>query len=398
MFVVRVALGALLVSLALSIIGGSHYYLVNRLVLDPGLATPWRELWIGVILGLALLAIFLPAIERSVGPPFSRAVAWPASIWMGLFFLLLVAQGASDLLFWLLGGGEAIAAESGAIESGTLASDSGAGTRALAVVAVSGIAAGAGMLSALRPPRLERVEIPLARWPRALDGYRIVQISDIHIGPILDRRFAEHVAERCNALEPDLIAVTGDLVDGAVHHLRDDVAPFGKLEARDGVFFVTGNHDHYSGAKSWVECVSELGLRPLRNAHVTISPLTGQGEAFELAGVDDYRGGHFDGEREDLDAALEGCDPERAVLLMAHDPTTFKKASQYAVDLQLSGHTHAGQIWPFRYLVRAAVPFVAGRYARNGSELYVSKGTGFWGPPMRLFAPAEITEITLRSA
>jgi len=168
------------------------------------------------------------------------------------------------------------------------------------------------------------------------------------------------------------------------------------LRARHGVFFVTGNHDHYSGADTWVQRVRGLGFRVLRNERVTIEQ---DGAAFELAGVDDHRAGFESGSGgEDVDVALAGLPPERAVVLLAHDPATFKRAQGMGIDLQLSGHTHGGQIWPFRYFVRLAIPFVAGLYRRGAARLYVSCGTGFWGPPMRLFAPAEITEIRLWAA
>jgi predicted MPP superfamily phosphohydrolase len=260
-------------------------------------------------------------------------------------------------------------------------------------VAIAGVVA---LRSGMRPPRHQRVEIELERWPRALDRFRIVQITDIHIGKILGRRFSEHVVGRVNDLAPDLIAVTGDLADGGVRELADDVAPFGRLRAKRGVFFVTGNHDHYSGAAAWVAKASELGMRVLRNERVEIR----EGNAvFDLVGVDDHRGSMIaeDG-REDLGSALAGRDSRRPAILLAHDPATFRKASKLDIDLQISGHTHGGQIWPFGYIVRLAVPFVAGRYHRNGSQLYVSRGTGFWGPPMRLFAPSEITELVIRSA
>jgi predicted MPP superfamily phosphohydrolase len=189
--------------------------------------------------------------------------------------------------------------------------------------------------------------------------------------------------------------VTGDLVDGSVRRLADEVAPLAELRARHGVFFVTGNHDHYSGASAWAERARQLGMRVLRNERVEIRA---EGASFDLVGVDDHRGNPAsrDG-REDLPRALAGRDASRPALLLAHDPSTFKRASRAGVDLQLSGHTHGGQIWPFVYLVRLAIPFIAGLYARNGSRLYVSRGTGFWGPAMRLGAPAEITLITLRS-
>jgi len=266
--------------------------------------------------------------------------------------------------------------------------------RALAVAGIGGAATLVGLRSALAGPVLRRLELRLDRWPTGLDGFRIVQISDIHIGPMLGRAFAGEITERVNALAPDLIAVTGDLVDGSVERLRHDVAPLAGLRARHGTFFVTGNHDWYSGAAAWVAEAEALGFRALRNERVTI----GSGAArFELAGVDDQRGDWLHGSPCDVARALAGRDPAVPVVLLAHDPTTFAEASQMGVDLQLSGHTHGGQIWPFRYLVRLAVRWVEGLHERDGCLLYVSRGTGFWGPPLRLLAPAEITEITLRA-
>jgi uncharacterized protein len=197
-----------------------------------------------------------------------------------------------------------------------------------------------------------------------------------------------------NSLAPDLIAVTGDLVDGAVDKIGNDVAPFGELRAEHGVFFVTGNHDFYSGVDGWLAKLRALGFRALRNQRVAI----GGDAGFDLAGVDDHRGDWSKGSTEDVGAAVAGRDSQRALILLAHDPTTFLKAAQAGVDLQLSGHTHGGQIWPFGLLVRAVMPFVAGLYRRGASTLYVSRGCGFWGPPMRLLAPSEITEIVIRRA
>jgi uncharacterized protein len=221
-----------------------------------------------------------------------------------------------------------------------------------------------------------------------------VQISDLHLGPLLDRRFAAAVVAAANALAPDLVAVTGDLVDGSVERVGAEAAPLGELSARDGVFFVTGNHDYYSGVDAWVERVRALGIRVLRNERVTV----GDGAAaFDLAGVEDHHA-HLVStrHREDVPGALAGRDAARPVVLLAHDPQTFPAAAALGVDLQLSGHTHGGQIWPFAFLVRLATPFVAGLHRRGGSQLYVSRGTGFWGPAMRVLAPAEITELVLR--
>jgi len=368
---------------------GLHYYIAKRLVLDPEVPEPWRT---GLLLFLASAAasLFLaPISSRKLPLSWSRRIAWPSSVWMGFGFCLVSLLGLSDLLMGL---SRVVLAAPLSPEDETSIS----AIRATIVASGAAIAGVAALRSGLGPPRHQRVEIELERWPRAFDQFRIVQITDIHIGKILGRRFAEHVVRRVNDLAPDLIAVTGDLADGEVRELADEVAPFGRLRAKRGVFFVTGNHDHYSGVVPWVAKVGELGMRALRNERVEIR----EGDAvFDLIGVDDHRGSMIrDDGRESLPRALAGRDVRRPAILLAHDPATFRKASKLDIDLQISGHTHGGQIWPFCYIVRLAVPFVAGRYRRNGSELYVSRGTGFWGPPMRLFAPSEITELVIRSA
>lgn len=385
----RILFVVLVASVLSAVLAGMHYYIARRLILDPGVPEPWRTGLLALIAALGLMLVVQPFSDRLLRPPLSRVVSWPASLWMGFAFLTLVGLAASDLLLWLAGS-DALAAFEG--------SGDGARASALRAWVVAGIALAAGILGtviAMRSPVLRRVEIALDRWPADLDGFRIVQLSDLHIGPILGRRFASELVERTNALAPDLVAVTGDLVDGGVRQLRDEVAPFSALRARHGVYFVTGNHDHYSGANSWCDELAEFGFRVLRNERVEVR----DGDAaFDLVGVDDHHGSHLGSDGgEDLPAALAGRDPERPAVLLAHDPSTFKRASAECIDLQLSGHTHGGQIWPFGHLVRIAIPFVAGRYRRQGSELYVSRGTGFWGPPMRLMQPAEISEIVLRS-
>jgi uncharacterized protein len=379
---------SLFLALALAFLAATHYYLALRLVLDPGWHEPVRSLGIAALAALAALIVLHPIGERVLARPVARFVSWPAALWMGAFFWLLLLSLASDVLLWTAGG-VARAADASAPGEGAAA------LRAVLALGITGAAIAAGLRSGLAPPVLRREEFAIERWPRALDGFRIVQISDIHIGPLLGRKFAAHIAQRVNALAPDLVAVTGDLVDGSAPRLASEVAPFAELRARYGVFFVTGNHDHYSGAEHWSEAVRGLGMRVLRNERVEIgSP----GASFDLVGVDDHHA-HFAGDgRSDLARALAGRDPERAAVLLAHDPATFARARRAAIDLQLSGHTHGGQIWPFAWFVRLATPYVAGRYREERAQLYVSRGTGFWGPPLRLFAPAEITEITLRRA
>jgi predicted MPP superfamily phosphohydrolase len=381
---------ALFLALGSAFLVGSHVYLARRLVIDPGVPEPWRTAGLAAIGLLGATLVLQPIGERRLRRPWARLVAWPASVWMGLAFLLLIQLLATDALLSLAGAAAQAATSAEALPG---AAD---GVRAAGVLVVALVAGAFGMRTALAPPGDRRVEIALPRWPRELDGFRIVQISDIHIGPILGRGFARHLVERVNALAPDLVAITGDLVDGDARLLADEVAPFAGLRARHGVYFVTGNHDHYSGARAWSAAVTDLGIRVLRNERV---PIRAGGADFDLVGVDDHRGDVFgrDG-GEDLGRALAGRDPARAAILLAHDPSTFKRASGMGIDLQLSGHTHGGQIWPFVWFVRLAVPFVAGLYRRGGATLYVSRGTGFWGPPMRLRAPAEIGEIVLRSA
>ena len=362
---------------------GAHFYLATRLIVEPEWSaslTAW--LWVGLCL-LGTLTLLQPLAERFLPIWVDRIVAWPAALWMGFGFFFLLILAASDVLL--------VALE----YLGLLTGDSAGRGQALAVGLIAGPIGLWSLVQGLRKPEVKTVEIELGRWPAGLDGFRIVQISDIHFGPILDERFAEWLKDQVNALKPDLIAVTGDLVDGRIDKIAHTVEPLAGLRAPLGRWFVTGNHDHYSIASDWAGRAEELGMRVLRNAHVVIEK---KGEQFILAGVDDHRSRQMPGEGgEDLDLALAGMQENCPILLLAHDPTTFHAASRRSVDLQLSGHTHGGQIWPFHYGVRLAMPWVAGLHRRGQSQIYVSRGTGFWGPPMRLGAPAEITEIVLRS-
>ena len=379
----RLLLIPLAVVVLLGVVAGGHFYLAERLVLEPGLAPPLRTIVLGVLALLALALVAQPIAGRLLPPRVVRPLGWVAAVWMGCAFYLLILLFATDALALVLGAFVAAGPQPAAR------------VRAVLVLALAGGASAAALRGAWRGPALRRVEVRLPRWPAGLDGFRIVQVSDVHLGPVLDRRFARDIVARCNALAPDLVAITGDLVDGSVRRVGPEAAPFAGLRAAHGVFFVTGNHDFYSNADRWAELVAGLGIRVLRNERVAI----GDGAAgFDLAGVEDHHA-HLvhPGWREDVPRALAGRDPARPVVLLAHDPSTFPTAARLGVDLQLSGHTHGGQVWPFGYLVRLAIPFVAGLHRRGDAQLYVSRGTGFWGPAMRLGAPAEITELVLRA-
>ncbi|MCP5060812.1 MAG: metallophosphoesterase [bacterium] len=367
----RLFIVILIVGIVLTLLAGAHWLLARRLVVDPGFQGPLRWFGLTVIALLGVGAVLQPALERVLPALWTRRLSFPFLVWMGLFWIGLNAALALDLFGWF------------GARFGWPAPAAGAKAIVLAL-AMAGFGA-VGLWNGLRPPPLRRVTHRLQRWPEPLDGFRIAQISDVHIGPVLGESFAQALVARVNALDADLIVITGDLVDGHVEKLRNDVEAFRKLRARHGVFFVTGNHDIYSGDEAWVARIRELGIRVLRNQRVRVEA---NGSGFECAGVDDHRGDWARGSSEDLARALDGWEREEPLVLLAHDPATFRKASREGVDLQLSGHTHGGQIWPFRWLVRLSVRWVAGCYQEGESHLYVSRGTGFWGPPMRLLVPA----------
>ena len=243
-------------------------------------------------------------------------------------------------------------------------------------------------------PRVERREIAIKGLSPALDGFKVVQISDVHIGDTLDGRFMKRVVDQVNALTPDIVAVTGDLVDGSVSKLREEVAPLGGLKGRHGNFFVTGNHEYYSGADEWEAEVARLGLTVLHNSHVVVR--SGDGELV-VAGVPDTEGRHFSAaHRPDIDLALQGAPAGVPRLLLAHQPKFAKQAAGHDVALMLSGHTHGGQIFPFMFLVRLQQPVIAGLCMLSGVQTYTNRGTGYWGPPFRIGPSGEISELTLR--
>ncbi|GLY07942.1 metallophosphoesterase [Actinoplanes sp. NBRC 101535] len=258
---------------------------------------------------------------------------------------------------------------------------------AAAAVAVGTV--GAGAYGVLNGPSVKRLTVPLARLPRAAHGLRIAVVSDVHLGPVLGAGFCRRVVDTINGTQPDLIAVVGDLIDGDVETLAGSVEPLRGLQSRLGTFFVTGNHEYHSGVEPWVAKVRELGMQPLRNTRAELPYL-------DLAGVDDVAG-ESDGGGPDFAAALDDRDPSRALVLLAHQPVVIHDAVTHGVDLQLSGHTHGGQLWPGNYIAAAANPTNAGLEAYGDTQLYVSRGAGAWGPPVRVGAPSDITVVELAS-
>jgi uncharacterized protein len=375
---------------ALSIVGGVHFYVWARLVRDTELPAPLR-VW--ATAALVALALSMPATLfalRRLPPAWSALVAWPVFVWMGLVFVAFVLVLASDVVRMLIVLAVRVGSPAGLDPERRLLL-----TRLLGGGAgvVTGVVGAYAVYRARGRLEVAEVRVPLARLPAGAAPTTIVQITDVHIGGTIARPFVEQVVRQTNALEPDVIAITGDLVDGSVERLRETVAPLGGLRARHGVFFVTGNHEYFSGASKWAEELGRLGIRVLRNERVTI----GEGAStFDLAGIDDWSARrHDDGSRPDLPRALAGRDPARPVVLLAHQPKAIFEAANLGVDLQLSGHTHGGQIWPFGLFVMLQQPYIMGLHRHGDTFIYVSPGTGYWGPPMRLGTRAELTRITL---
>lgn len=255
-----------------------------------------------------------------------------------------------------------------------------------------------GLQQARRVPPVRTVEVELPRLGAGLDGLRVVVIADTHYGPINRAKWSAGLIGRVNALDPDLLAHAGDLADGSVQARRAQVAPLGEARAALGRVYITGNHEYGSGAAQWVEHMAELGWTVLHNRNIVIER---GGDRLAIAGIDDLtaQGSGVPGHAADLPAALAGIDPRIPVLLLAHQPKSARLSAPRGVDLQISGHTHGGQMWPFHHVVRAEQGALAGLSRRGErTQLYTTRGSGFWGPPFRIFAPNEISLLILRSA
>ncbi|GAA1613448.1 metallophosphoesterase [Actinoplanes couchii] len=294
------------------------------------------------------------------------------------------------------GAGDGPAGAAGGGPAGTAGDKAGLSRRRFVSRVVGGTAAAAalgtvgyGTWGVVSGPSVKRITVPLAKLPRSAHGFRIAVVSDVHISAVLGRGFAQRVTDTINATQPDLIAVVGDLVDGTVEDLSGSVEPLRGLRSRHGTFFVTGNHEYFSGVEEWVDKVRELGWKPLENARTAMP-------GFDLAGVNDVAG-EDEGAGPDFVKALGDRDPARASVLMAHQPIVIHDAVKHGVDLQLSGHTHGGQMWPATLIAEQSNPTLAGLERYGDTQLYVSRGAGAWGPPVRVGAPSDITVVELAS-
>ncbi|MEV4616598.1 metallophosphoesterase [Kitasatospora sp. NPDC049258] len=386
-------------------VGLAQWYLWRRLVRDVSVPGGWYRR-IGTVLAVLLPLLSLGALlgGRLFPLAVERWFAWPGYLWLALMLYLLLALVVGEAVRPLLlrlprrraPEPPSAAAPLAASPASPAAGPADPARRLLVArtvaVAAGGAAAavvGTGMYGVLRGPSVKQVTVPLAKLPRRAHGYRIAVVSDIHLGPILGRSHTRRIVDTINRTQPDLIAVVGDLVDGSVPELGPAAVPLADLRARDGAFFVTGNHEYFSGAAPWVEFVRELGVHPLENARTELP-------WFDLAGVNDIQG-TAEGQGPDYEKALGGRDRARTAVLLAHQPVTIHQTVGFGVDLQLSGHTHGGQLWPGNYLAALANPTVAGLERYGDTQLYVTRGAGAWGPPVRVGAPSDITVVTLAS-
>jgi predicted MPP superfamily phosphohydrolase len=367
-----------------------HGYVALRIV--PPLSG-WPVATAALSLALAASAVVLPlglrTLRRRRGGR-DAALHWAGMTALGAISSLAVLTLLRDAGLLLAHAADMLWPAAVGVDAITLGS-------AVAVPLLGATATAWGFANARRTARVVDVDVPIEGLPAALQGFTIAQVSDVHVGPTIGRDYVASIVEAVNRLEVDAVAVTGDLVDGSVGELAAHVEPLRGLRSRHGTFFVTGNHEYYSGAPAWIAALRRLGMRVLLNEHAV---LRAGGASLVLAGVTDHSAGHFDAaQRSDPAAALAGAPADAAVrILLAHQPRSAPAAAQAGFDLQLSGHTHGGQFLPWTFFVRLQQPFTAGLHRLGRLRVYVSRGTGYWGPPKRFGAPSEITRIRLVAA
>jgi uncharacterized protein len=367
-----------------------HAYVGARIVpaLPGGL---WPALGFALVLVASATAMPMALFARRFkAQPWSDRLAWAGALAMGLFSSLFVLTVLRDLVVLSAAFAESL------LPGGVLPELSA--LSATAVPLLGALITLVGFVNARRTAAVVAVDIPITDLPAALHGFTIVQISDIHVGPTIKRAYMHRIVEAVNRLGADMVAVTGDLVDGSVHELATHVAPLAALASRHGTFFVTGNHEYYSGVHAWVLELRRLGVQVLMNEHVVLQ----HDEARLLvAGVTDYGAHHFDAaHRSDPQRSLHGAPDDAGLVkvLLAHQPRSAPAAAAAGFHLQLSGHTHGGQFLPWNWFVRWQQPFTAGLNRLQCLWVYTSRGTGYWGPPKRFGAPSEITRLRLVAA
>jgi len=389
-----------------------HGWVGWRIAAPMGAWSPLAETLVWVVLAASVVLMplaFAGRRRRAAGGFVATLVTWAGLISMGLFSTLFVLTLLRDamLVVALLA-----ALATGLTGAGWYSLDPLLAGSAAVVPGLALLATAWGFWNARRTASVVRIDVPIAGLPEALHGFSVAQISDIHVGPTIRHGYVQRIVERVNALGADMVAITGDLVDGSVDDLRSHVAPLSRLVSTHGSFFVTGNHEYYSGAHAWIAELRSLGVQVLLNEHRVLHheraadtfpggiALHRDTEMVVVAGVADFSAHHFDAShRSDPHAAIRGAPAGvRLRLLLAHQPRSALAASGAGFDLQLSGHTHGGQFWPWMHFVRYQQPFTAGLRKLGDLWVYTNRGTGYWGPPKRFGVASEITYLRLVSA
>lgn len=360
-----------------------HYYIFSKI---QSYLTPSEG--VSSVLSLVLMLLCLGAIlsfplMRSLPQKQATIFAWVIYTWMGMLMLFVLSFLASDILLLIMQAAALFDAKF-QIEQVDIKKVTG-----FVILIVITLATIFSIYKARAAMQVKEVVVQIAGMDKELSGFKIAQLTDLHVGPTIKGDFLRKVVAKTNALDADVVVITGDLVDGSVEQLHEHVAELKNLKAKYGVYFVTGNHEYYSGANEWMNYLDSIGIKVLRNELITVNH---NGQNIHFAGVHDYHSGQHN-----MKLALVNREETTPVILLAHQPAAVEEAAQLGVDLQISGHTHGGQIWPWKYAVLLQQPYVEGlhRHKNGKTQVYISTGTGYWGPPMRLGTSAEISQIML---
>ena len=378
----------------IAVLAAMYGYIGWRLIVPAAFSLPVNlALWAIIIIILAFPFVPTMLRIRGYGGPWIDFLAWIGYFIFGFCTLLFAILIAKDIIYLLTLGGQKLIHLVGS----PMATESANPERRqfltnmlnLGTLGLTGSLMGYGIFQALRKPAIVEVNVPIKNLPEKFNGFTIVQLTDIHVSSTIKRPFVQTITDMVNELKPDVIALTGDLVDGSVPGLADDVAPLADLKAAHGKYFVTGNHDYYSGAGPWLDKVAELGFTTLLNEHRLIDI---DGHHLLLAGVTDFAGGQF-GPRHKTDPhkAIAGAPENIAKILLAHQPKSIFEAARAGFDYVITGHTHGGQYFPYHFLAALTQPYISGLHLHDNTYIYVSRGTGYWGPQIRLGARSEIT-------
>lgn len=374
-------------SIVTTLLFAVHGYLGYRLIGPSPLVGPARTAAWVLVFGNALVLPAAMSARFVLKGAVADVVAWIGFVALGLFSFVLVFTVLRDVA-WL------VMAQAGGLPVDPARRNALLHLTNLVVLGSAAGAAVLGVMGARARAAVKDVTVPIANLPAALEGFTIVQLTDIHVGPTIKRGYIDAVVDAVNDLGADVVAVTGDVVDGSVDALGEHTAPLGQMKSKYGTFFCTGNHEYYSGAEEWIAEFRRLGMTCLQNEHVVLDH---GGAQVVLAGVTDFNAAQvLPAHKSDPQRAIAGAPADAAVkVLLAHQPRSCAAAVECGFDLQLSGHTHGGQFFPWMFFVPLQQPFVAGLDRLKDMWVYTSRGTGYWGPPVRLGAPSEITRLRL---